>query len=157
MCQNRRSLETPLAGVLSGAVADAVCTSPECLSTGDLELLSDAPRSGSPGRFSPDQIVGLIAIACELVDSISASHVNRILRDVNLKPHRSQYWCNTTEKDPVLFQQQVETVCQTYLDAPELYFQDDTHTVCVDEMTSLQANQRRAKTKPPRPGQTGKG
>lgn len=146
-----------------------------------IELLSDAPRSGSPGRFSPDQIVGLIAIACELpeasdrpvtswtgaelaheaqqrelVDSISASHVNRILREVNLKPHRSQYWCNTTEKDPVLFQQQVETVCQTYLDAPELYFQDDTHTVCVDEMTSLQANQRRAKTKLPRPGQLAK-
>jgi len=143
--------------------------------------LSDATRSGSPGTFTPEQIVGLIGIACEppensgrpvtswtgreladdaqkrgLVDSISASHVNRILREVDLKPHRSQYWCNTTEKDPELFQVQVELVCQTYLDAPQLYHQFNTHTVCVDEMTSLQANQRRAETKPPKPGQTAK-
>lgn len=146
-----------------------------------IACLSDAPRSGSPGKFTPEQIVGLIGIACEppensgrpvtswtgkeladetqkrgLVDSISASHVNRILREVDLKPHRSQYWCNTTEKDPELFQAQVELVCQTYLDASQLYHQFDTHTVCVDEMTSLQANERRAETKPPKPGQTAK-
>lgn len=146
-----------------------------------IEYLSDAPRSGSPGKFTPEQIVGLIGIACEppehsgrpvtswtgneladesqkrgLVDSISASHVNRILREVDLKPHRSQYWCNTTEKDPELFQQQVELVCQTYLDAPQLYHQFNTHTICVDEMTSLQANERRAETKLPKPGQTAK-
>ncbi len=143
--------------------------------------LSDAMRSGAPGEFSAAQIVGLIGIACEppensgrpvttwtgseladecrkrnLIDSISASHVNRILREVDLKPHQSCYWCNTTEKDPELFQSQVEIVCQTYLQAPELYYQFDTHTVCVDEMTSLQANERRAKTKPSRPGQIAK-
>lgn len=146
-----------------------------------IECLSDAPRSGSPGKFNAEQIVGLIGIACEppkdsgfpvtswtgkeladelrkrdLVDSISASHVNRILREVDLRPHRSQYWCNTTEKDPELFQQQAELVCQTYLDAPQLYHEFNTHTVCVDEMTSLQANERRAETKPPKPGQTAK-
>ncbi len=143
--------------------------------------LSDAPRSGAPGKFTAEQIVGLIGIACEppensgrpvttwtgseladecrernLVDSISASHVNCILREVDLKPHQSCYWCNTTEKDPELFQLQVETVCQTYLQAPRLYYQFHTHTVCVDEMTSLQANERRAKTKPSRPGQIAK-
>ena len=91
-----------------------------------------------------------------VVESISASHVNRILREVDLKPHKSKYWCNTTEKDPELFQQQVEVVCQAYLNAPELYHQFNTHTVCVDEMTSLQANERRAETKRPRPGQTAK-
>ncbi len=131
-----------------------------------MACLSDAPRSGSPGKFTAVQIVGLIGIACEdppssgrpvtswtgkeladelqkrgLVDSISDSHVNRILREVDLKPHKSQYWCNTTETDPELFQQQVELVCQTYLQAPELYHQFDTHTVCIDEMTSLQANE----------------
>lgn len=146
-----------------------------------IECLSDAPRSGSPGKFSPEQLVVLIGIACEspessgrpvtswtarelcdeaakrgLIDSISESHVNRILREVDLKPHQSQYWCNTTEKDPEQFQSQVEVVCQTYLDAPSLYYQFNTHTVCVDEMTSLQANQRRAPTKLPRPGQSAK-
>ena len=146
-----------------------------------IECLSDAPRSGSPGHFTPEQIVSLIGIACEppeqsnrpvtawtgreladecqkrgLVHSISSSHVNRILREVDLKPHKSLYWCNTTEKDHELFQTQVEIVCQTYVDAPKLYEQFNTHTVCVDEMTSLQANERRAKTKPPRPGQIAK-
>ena len=55
-----------------------------------------------------------------------------------------------------LFQYQVELVCQTYLNAPELYYQFNPHTVCVDEMTSLQANERRAETKLPKPGQTAK-
>ena len=135
----------------------------------------------SPGKFTAEQIVGLIGIACqspetkgrpvtswtgkeladevckcELVESISTSHVNRILREVDLKPHASKYWCNTTEKDPVLFAQQVEMVCQTYLNAPLLYHQFNTHTVCVDEMTSLQAIERRAPTKLPLPGQIAK-
>lgn len=146
-----------------------------------IACLRDAPRSGSPGKFSAEAIVSLIGIACEppensgrpvetwtgkeladeaqkrgVVDSISPSHVNRILREVDLKPHLSQYWCNTTEKDLALFQTQVELVCQTYLDAPELYHQFNTHTVCVDEMTSLQANERRAETKRAKPGQTAK-
>lgn len=75
---------------------------------------------------------------------------------MDLQPHRSQYWCNTTEKDPEVFQAQVENVCRTYLDAPELYASSNTHTICVDEMTSLQANERRAETKPSRPGQIAK-
>jgi transposase len=146
-----------------------------------IACLSDAPRSGSPGKFSAEEIVSLIGIACEhpansgrpvetwtgneladeaqkrgVVDAISASHVNRILREVDLKPHLSQYWCNTTEKDLALFQTQVELVCQTYLDAPKLYHVFNTHTVCVDEMTSLQAIERRAETKRAKPGQTAK-
>lgn len=146
---------------------------------GETIAFSDAPRSGAPGRFTAEQVVGLIGLACEhpqssgrpvtywtgkeladesakrgLVDSLSASHVNRILREVDLKPHQSRYWCHTTEKDPELFQQQVALVCQTYLDAPMRYHQFNTHTVCVDEMTSLQANERRSETKLPRPGHT---
>lgn len=145
------------------------------------ECLSDAPRSGSKGEFTAEQIIGVIGIACEppensdrpvnswtgkeladeaqkrnIVESISASHVNRILREVDLKPHHSQYWCNTTEKNPDLFRQQVELVCQTYLDAPRLFHQFNTHTVSVDEMTGLQANQRNAQTKLPKPGETAK-
>lgn len=143
-----------------------------------MECLSDAPRSGAPGTFTAEQIVGIIAIACEhpghsgrpvtswtgreiadeaakrgLIASISASHVNRILREIDLKPHLSRYWCNTTEKDPERFQRQVEDVCRTYLEADRLYEDCNTRTVCVDEMTSLQANERRAETKLPKPGQ----
>jgi transposase len=143
--------------------------------------LSDAPRSGSPGKFTPGQVLGLIGISCEdpedsgrpvadwtgkeladearkrgLIDSISASHVNRILREVDLKPHLFQTWCNTTETDRDMFQTQVQFVCQTYLDAPELYSKFHIHTVCVDEMTGLQANEKRAETKRPKPGQAAK-
>jgi putative transposase len=141
-----------------------------------IECLKDAPRSGSPGHFTCEQIVGLIGIACELpelsdrpvttwtgreladeaqkrglVASISDSHVNRILREVDLKPHLSQYWCNTTEKDPELFRQQAELVCQTYLDAPRLYHQFNTHTVCVDEMTMSDMRQQSEQDRGKRP------
>lgn len=145
-----------------------------------IHCLADAPRRGSPGTFTAEQVAGLIAVACErpqdserpvsswtgreLADEcrqrnlaeISPSHVNRILREVNLRPHKRKYWCNTTEKDKEVFQQQVEVVCQAYLEADERYEQRGTHTVCVDEMTGLQANERRAATKPPRPGQVAK-
>ncbi|MDA1015467.1 MAG: transposase, partial [Planctomycetota bacterium] len=46
----------------------------------------------------------------------------------------------------------METVCQTYLNASDLYFQRDTHTVCVDEMTSIQALERIAPKKPVQAG-----
>jgi hypothetical protein len=55
---------------------------------------------------------------------------------------------NTTEKDPKVFAQQVEAVCNTYLEAPALEKSQGTHTVCVDEMTGMQALERNAPSKP---------
>ena len=69
-----------------------------------------------------------------------------------LQPHRSKYWLNTKEKDPEVFQQQVENVCQTYLQAPDLHFQENTHTVSVDEMPGIQALERIAETIPMQSG-----
>jgi transposase len=65
-------------------------------------------------------------------------------------------WCFTTEKDQEVFQQQAQVVCQTYLDAPLRLAEENIRTVCVDEMTSLQANEKRAPGKRPSPGQCGK-
>lgn len=48
----------------------------------------------------------------QLGKSISPSHVNLILCKVNLKPHRSRYWSNITQKDTELFQQNVKRVCR---------------------------------------------
>lgn len=146
-----------------------------------VSVFRDAPRSGAPRKFTAQQMIGIVAIACEppshsgrpvttwtgreiadeavkrkLVNSISISQVNHFLAEVAHQPHRNKYWCFTTEKDPEEFTSQVETVCQTYLAAPALYHQENTHTVCVDEMTSLQANERRAETKLARPGQVAK-
>jgi transposase len=143
------------------------------------EVLTDEPRPGCPGKFTAEQITLLFALACEppqksglpithwtgaelaaeavkrgIVESISVSQVNRLLREAELQPHKSRYWLNTTEKDPELFQAQVQTVCACYQDAPQLYFHHDTHTISVDEMTGIQALERIAKTLPMKPGQS---
>lgn len=68
-----------------------------------------------------------------------------------MKPHRSRYWLNTTEKDPLVFEQQVQQVCDTYQQAPQQHEQGN-YTVSVDEMTGIQALERMAATKPARPG-----
>jgi transposase len=142
------------------------------------KLLRDQPRPGSPGKFSAEQIALILAVACEppeksgrpithwtiaeltdevigrgIVAAISPAQVGRYLREAALQPHRSRYWLNTTEKDPVLFQAQVETVCACYQDAPELFYYHDTHTCCIDEMTGIQALERSAATLPMQPGQ----
>ena len=142
------------------------------------EALCDAPRSGSPGRFTAEQVTQILAVACEspeqsgrpinhwtareladevkrrgIVDSISVSQVSRYLAEAELQPHRSKYWLNTKEKNPEVFQQRVETVCNTYLDAPRRYFEENTHTVSVDEMPGIQALERVAKNIPMQSGQ----
>ncbi|MUL37749.1 helix-turn-helix domain-containing protein [Gloeocapsopsis dulcis] len=84
-----------------------------------VERLVDAPRVGGPMTFSLEQILQLLAIACEkpeaygrpishwtarelasevvkqgIVESISPRHVGRLMNEADLKPHQSQYWLN---------------------------------------------------------------
>jgi hypothetical protein len=68
-----------------------------------------------------------------------------------VKPHLSRYWLNTKERDPVVFQQQVENVCDTYAQAMTNYEQG-VHTISTDEMSGVQALERLFPTKPVRPG-----
>ncbi len=143
------------------------------------EVLTDEPRPGCPGKFTAEQITLLFALACEppeksglpithgtgaalaaeavqrgLVESLSVSPVNRLLRAAERQPPRSRYWLNTTEKDPELFQTQVQIVWACSHDAPQRYCHHDTHTLSVDEMTGIQALERIATTLPMKPGQT---
>jgi len=145
------------------------------------DCLQDAPRSGRPPEFSPLQIVSIISIACEkpeasgrpiskwtireiadeaikrgIVVTISKSHVSRILRSVNLQPHKSKGWCFTTEKDAEVFALQAQEVCEVYLQAPENHEETGVHTVSLDESTGLQANEKRAETLFPKPDHQGK-
>jgi len=73
-------------------------------------VLTDNPRSGSPGKFSPEQLCQIMAVACqppeevgcpvthwtpkelanevvkqEIVESISVRHIGRFLKGVGLK------------------------------------------------------------------------
>jgi hypothetical protein len=159
-------------------VAIECCESQAALCRAIEDVLSDAPRAGSPGTFTAEQVTHILAVACEppeqsgrpidrwthrelaeevvlrgIVPSISVSQVGRYLSQAELQPHRSKYWLNSKEKDPEVFQEKVEVVCQTYLEAPGLYFQENTHTVSVDEMPGIQALERVAKTIPMQPGQ----
>jgi transposase len=142
------------------------------------ELLADAPRPGTPGKFTAEQLAQIFAVACEkpeksgrpithwthaeladeiikrgIVKSISARHLGRLLNEAELKPHRIRYWLNAKEKDEPTFVPQVQTVCATYAAAPQLYVQFHTHTISTDEMTGIQALERIAETKPTKPGQ----
>lgn len=90
-----------------------------------VERLQDAERSGAPATFSLEQILQLLALACEkpenygrpishwtprelaeemvklgIVKSISPRHVGRLLEEASLKPHQSGYWLNPPPTRP---------------------------------------------------------
>ena len=134
--------------------------------------LSDMPRKGTPPRFSAEQCVAIVAKACELptscgrpieqwtlrelkdqvqkegiVESISERQVGRVLAQSKLQPHRIRYWlneCPDPEKEV-----KIKDICQVYRNAistpSEAFFS-------VDEMTGIQALERKAKDKPMEPG-----
>ena len=153
------------------------CTEPHRLREAIVNVLSDAPRPGSPGKITANQVAQILAVACEspklsgrpitrwthkelrdevvkrkIVESISVAQVGRYLKQAALQPHRSKMWLNTTEKNPDTFEREAATVCRTYLDAPRKAAVDGTHTVSVDEATSLQAIERNAPDKLVQPG-----
>jgi transposase len=141
------------------------------------DVLSDAVRSGREATFSPEQIVQIVAVACEdpreasgreithwtraeladevirrkIVDSISPRQVGRILDEADLKPHLSRYWLHATPDDPEVFDEEVKNICDLYQQVPELH-QQGILVVSTDEKTGIQALERKHPTKPMRPG-----
>jgi transposase len=138
------------------------------------ERLADAPRSGAPPTYTPEQICALVAMTCEkpseserpishwsqreiadeamrrgLVPHISQRSVGRFLKkEVDLKPHRVRYWL-TPKPDPA-FDAKCGDICRVYKLAASA---DDAHrTVSIDEMTGIQALERRAPGLPMVPG-----
>lgn len=140
------------------------------------QILDDAPRSGAPCTYSPEQYTQIIALALEkpatyqrpithwtareltdevhrqgIAPGISARQVWRFLQQADLQPHRSRYWLNPKIDDQEEFEQTVRSICALYHDAKELSA-EGTHLVSVDEKTSIQALERVAPTKPMRQG-----
>lgn len=151
--------------------------SPQSLEKRVKTILSDAPRSGAPPHFSAQQLTQIIAVACEdpqasgypishwsaqeiasevgkrgIVESISARSVNRLLAEMDLKPHRTRYWLHATPDCPETFKQQVMDVCDVYASAPALA-ELGIRVASVDEKTGIQALERCAPTQSARPGQ----
>ncbi len=153
-----------------------VDASPKSLEKRIKTLLSDAPRSGTPPQFNSEQITQIIAIACEdpqksgrpishwsaqeiadeavkrnIVAQISIRTVNRLLSEMDLKPHRSRYWLNAKPDCPETFQREVMEVCQIYEQAPAL-LSKGIHVISVDEKTGIQALERAQPTQSAQPG-----
>jgi len=157
--------------------ADAAGLETQTLAAQVIAVLSDATRPGRPDTFSPEQLVQIIAVACEepgesdreishwtrrelaeevrhrqIVPTISPRHVGRLLDEATLKPHLSRYWLNhDREQDPDKFDAETKAVCDRYIAAPRLHEQG-SHLVCTDEKTGIQALERSYPTRPMQPG-----
>jgi hypothetical protein len=81
-----------------------------------------------------------------IVDSISASSVQRILASQKLKPWRVHHWLSSSVPRDEAFRQTVRNICDLYTRplAPH------ERVVCVDEKTSLQPRTRTSSTRPAR-------
>jgi transposase len=129
--------------------------------------LDDAPRSGRPPIFTPQQrhniiakslteppeglarwtcseLVG-VAVREAIVGNISKETIARWLRIAEIKPHRYKYWLNS--KDPE-FHSKMAAVVDLYVDPPA-----DGIVLCVDEKTGIQALASKAPEKPVKRGQ----
>lgn len=138
-----------------------------------LASLQDAARSGRPRRVSSKVRVAIVSAASqlpqdenrsvtrwsldELVDrvmevlpksSISRSTIWRVLEEIDLKPHKSEYWLNSHDED---FEAKASDVCQLYRQA-QAFYQQGRLVISCDEKTGMQVLERKAPTKPARPG-----
>ena len=135
--------------------------------------LQDAPRSGRPRSFSPDERLAVVTLATSTtqehdqpatrwtLSDLAAAIINdahgramsratlwRILDDADLKPHQSVYWLNSHDPD---FEAKAQAIGRLYVAAPRLYQQGQL-LICCDEKTGMQILQRKYPTQPAQPG-----
>lgn len=79
---------------------------------------------------------------------LSEMEISRTLRDSEIRPHRMKLWLNSPDPD---FRAKVKKICHIYTNPPK-----DTHVLCIDEKTSIQALDRNYKNKLPTKGKAGK-
>ncbi len=140
-----------------------------------LVALNDATRRGRPLIFTAEQVVQIIAMACEvkdaskectshrtwkeiaeesvkrgIVDNISVSCVGHFLTQAHIKPHLNRYWLNAQPENPEQFYQESEEICGLYHKAFDL-FNQGTYLVSTDEKTGIQALERSHITHPAQP------
>lgn len=112
--------------------------------------LTDAYRSGKPVVITEAQKNRVVHLACSkpakgysnwsqqrIGDEVgmSASKVNKILKEHDLKPHKVDYWCGKST-DPE-FESKMLNIVGLYLNPPE-----NAIVLCVDEKTQIQALDR---------------
>lgn len=132
-----------------------------------VEGLQEAPRPGRPRRLADAQRLQLLALACQpaeeggratptldelceratthgVVDSVSRSHLQRILQAGDVRPHRVRQWLHSP--DP-RFREKVNTICGLYRQAPK-----GSVVLSIDEKTGIQAIERKHADRAPQPG-----
>ncbi len=127
--------------------------------------LHDMPGRGRKRTYGHDERLKVIAKGCEkppdaqiwtirdlaaaLAETgISKSTVGRILKDIDLNPHKVESWLNSKDPD---FEPKAAEICGLYLAPPE-----NALVVSVDEKTGIQALGRKFPDKPERPGSSRK-
>jgi transposase len=138
------------------------------------ERLEDLPRPGAPLQITAAQRCQIEALACEkpeeadrpishwtgreiadeivkrgIVEQISARHAGRLLKEADLKPHLIRYWL-TTERDEA-FEEKSADINELYHQAQELAQQGE-RIISNDELTGVQALERKHPGLPLRPG-----
>ncbi|HEX4791902.1 MAG TPA: IS630 family transposase [Actinospica sp.] len=125
--------------------------------------LLDARRSGRPRIYGSGARIEIVAAATSAPpypDStwshrriagalsalgISSSQVGRILRDLDVRPHRVRGWL--TRRDDPAFWERAGRICDLYLAAPP-----GAVRISIDEKTSMQARSRKHPGRPTAPG-----
>ncbi|MGO9021890.1 MAG: hypothetical protein ACLQVJ_26425 [Syntrophobacteraceae bacterium] len=123
--------------------------------------MKDIPRKCRPAVITPDERVGVMALACTTPDDgsnqwtmtkladasgFSRATVCRILNDAALKPHKIDQWCGKSP-DPE-FEPKQAAILGLYLSPPE-----NALVISVDEKSQIQALDRTQPMLPMRPGQ----
>jgi transposase len=139
------------------------------------EVLKDAARPGAPAVFTAEQVVQIIAVACEVLDgsdaplshwtqkeiaaeavrrgivkNVSRASVQRFLAQAAIKPHLNRYWLSPRPEDAQQFSKEVKAICDLYSQAQALHRQG-VRIFSVDEKTGIQALERMNPTLPALP------
>ena len=142
-----------------------------------IDCLSDAPRSGKPPIFTPEQVVKITSLACttpkshgvplshwssrslaqqvvkmQIVQKISHAKVAIFLKQGDFKPHRSQYWLNSRLRNTDCdFDDRVGKICMIYQTAVDMH-KKGIHVISTDEKSGIQAIERANFNLPMQPG-----
>lgn len=128
-------------------------------------LLGDAPRTGRPLTYGPDERLSIVVLACyppedtsqwsirDLTDHIHSTTTLRpapstvwtILDEATLKPHKHTMWLNSRDPDFTRKQQQIIALYREVPMAGRIL-------LSVDEKTGMQAKEQLGPHVPPRPG-----
>ena len=187
LSRNRISAWIQKAACWATLLNDAASKVPEQLEEFVLAFLADAPRKGTPSKYGASVRAMIVRVACNnpkdydiirshwslstlkqaivklgiVNEAISISTINRILNECELRPHKSQYWLHSADKDedPIRFRIKIQEINSLYHTAQiiaQMGGNADLRILSTDEMTGIQALERIHADWAARPGMTAK-